>query len=175
MVDFVVLFQFLQTVSIIVGIAYYIMILQNQEKTRKTQIFLQLYNQLSFKERQRDWLDVMNFEWNDYDDFEKKYGSDNNPEAFAQRMSLFYYFEGIGAMLNDGWIDLDKVTKLLSNYPIWIWTKFKPIIAEWRDRYGLPNGFMYFEYLAEELETNVKITYPDYKVPETFARYIPDQ
>ena len=109
-ITFQTIFQFLQTLSIMVGIAYYLMILQNQEKTRKTQIFMNLFNQLSFKEKQRDWVDLMNYEWVDYEDFEHKYGSDSNPESFAQRFSLMFYFEGIGQMLKDGWIDIERVT-----------------------------------------------------------------
>ncbi|MBN2335251.1 hypothetical protein JXL21_06790 [Candidatus Bathyarchaeota archaeon] len=174
-ITFQTLFQFLQTVSIMAGIAYYLMILQNQQKTRQTQIFMQLYNQLSVKERQRDFIELMNYEWESYEDFEHKYGSDVDTESFAQRFSMMFYFEGVGVMLKDGWIDIDKVSKLLTNYPMWIWEKYESIILEQRVRYGIPAMFESFEYLATEIKRYTKKRHPEYRIPETFSRYVPDQ
>jgi len=133
---------------------------------------MNLFNQLSFKEKQRDWVDLMNYEWVDYEDFEHKYGSDSNPESFAQRFSLMFYFEGIGQMLKDGWIDIERVTQLVGNYCIWLWNKYKSIIEAQRIQYNLPNMFLNFQYLAEEIEKQTKKQHPSYTVPTTYVRYI---
>jgi hypothetical protein len=38
----------------------------------------------------------MNWKWSSYDEFESKYGSDNNPDAFAKRQSVFLFFNALG-------------------------------------------------------------------------------
>ena len=48
-----------------VSILYYTSVLQNAIKTRELQI---------------EGIELLKMTWTDYDDFENKYGSDNNPE-----------------------------------------------------------------------------------------------
>ena len=47
---------------------------------------MQLYQRLNNVESMRKWVEAMNMEWTDYDDFEKKYGTDFNPDGAALRL-----------------------------------------------------------------------------------------
>jgi hypothetical protein len=118
-------------------------------------------------------IELLNMQWTDYDDFEKKYGSDNNPENFATRMSIWYSINSIGLMLKDGFIDADTVYNQLGELTsIWLWTKFESVIKENRRRYNVPNNFEHFEFLYNEvmkIRDKRGVTVP---VPETFAKYI---
>jgi len=161
-------------VSLTVAATYYTLTLRNNERTRKTQIFMQIFHQVISREFQRDWIDLMNMEWENYDDFENKYGSDNNPENYAKRVSTWMAMNGIGAMMVDGLIDPERLLKLVGTSSQFLWIKFKPIIYEQRARYGMPNAYQYFEQMAETLKNELRRQNEDFKLPETLTKYIPD-
>ena len=78
----------LQTISYIAGATgvaiaalFYVLNLRISQRnqrltleTRKAQLYMQIYQQLRSEESQRRIIDVLNMEWKDYDDFERKYG-----------------------------------------------------------------------------------------------------
>ena len=78
----------IQTLGLLVGIFYYIMTLQNTRKnqqiqleTRQAQLFMTLHIE-DITQRASESLDIMmSLEYEDLDDFESKYGLENNPEA----------------------------------------------------------------------------------------------
>jgi hypothetical protein len=162
-------------IGIMASILYYASVIRNQNRTRQAQMFMQIYHQVSSKSFQRDWIELMNMEWEDYDDFERKYGSDNNPENFAMRASQWMAMNGVGAMLRDGLIEPEKLVRLVGQSSQFLWAKFRPIIIEWRVRYGMPQGHQDFEYLAEALEKELIRMNEDFKLPETLTRYVPDE
>ena len=126
-------------------------------------------------ENYRRIIELINMQWDDYDDFEKKYGSDNNPENFATRYSILYSLNSIGILVKDGFIDADTVYDLLGEVStIWLWKKFESIITETRRRYNAPSTMEYFEFLYDEVmkvRDKRGVTVP---VPETFTKYIPE-
>ena len=78
----------LPLLGIMVSILYYAMVLRNSNRTRAAQLFMSLHNEMVKVEGMVRFLDTMYMEWDDYADFERKYGSDNNPKAYAQRLTL---------------------------------------------------------------------------------------
>ena len=78
----------LPLLGIMVSILYYAMVLRNSNRTRSAQLFMSLHNTMNSMEGMSRFLDTMNMEWDDYADFERKYGSDNNPKAYLQRITL---------------------------------------------------------------------------------------
>jgi hypothetical protein len=172
----------LQTVGLLVGIFYYIMTLRNTSRnqqltleTRRMQIIMDIDQEMKSFETYKKIIELINMEWEDYDDFERKYGSDNNPENFAKRFSLLYRLNSIGILVKDGFFDVDTVYDLLGEVSsIWLWKKFEPIIKETRIRYNVPTALSDFEFLYNEL---IKVReQKGFSVPvtETFAKYIPD-
>jgi len=106
-VTFQTLFQFLQTVGILVGVFYYIMTIranqrnqQMQLETRQAQLFMQLYNRLRDDAKDLDvnksFLDV---EIESSEDFMRLWRTD---EDFGKVLSTYgSFYEGIGVMVRE--------------------------------------------------------------------------
>jgi hypothetical protein len=166
--------------GVLAGFSYYVLTVRNTQKnqrqqleTRQAQLFMQLYQDLLSENNMRSLLDLLNMEWKDYDDFERTLGSDNNPESFVKRTSIWFRMNGIGHLLRDGMIDPEKVFDLLGTWIIWLWMKWEKIIKELRLRYNQPEIYTEFEYLADEMRRIRLRRGIQVELPDTFTRYIP--
>jgi len=146
-----------------VGITYYLMILRNQQKnqemqleTRQAQLFMQIYNRFIEVEFRENFNEVLSREWIDYDDYNKKYGRFTNPSAQAKSSSIALFFEGLGILLQKGFLDVDIVGRLMSS-PIRIyWAKYNPIFHDMRARMEEEEVMEYAEFLYNEVERRYK-------------------
>ena len=161
--------------GVLVAAAFYIMNLRVSQRALRinmTNSLLQFYTSV---EGQKVWMELLNMKWKDYDDFEKKYGSDNNIDNYAKRQSVWNVYNNVGKLLKAGLLDRDTIYNVSSTAPVWMWTKFKPIVEEHRKRYTGKDSQTGFEYVAGEMLKMILESDPTYKVPETFAEYIPDK
>ena len=85
--------------GVLVAAAFYILNLRETMINRRINETNSLLEGFMSEEGQRRWGELLNMEWSDYDDFEKKYGSDVNLDNFAKRQSTFYLFDTLGNML----------------------------------------------------------------------------
>ena len=113
----------------------------------------------------------MNMEWRDYDEYEKKYGSDEHPEIYAKRYASLYEFGGVGYLLKKGLIDRDTAYSLAETQGLWLWRKFESMVREQRVRYNTPESFSDLEYLAAETVKELEGRGLSSSVPEGFAHY----
>ena len=182
MVSFEFIALILTGLGLTASIVYYANVLSNSNKTqqmqletRRMQIIMDVDQELKSYETYNKIIEIINMEWNNYDDFEKKYGSDNNPENFAKRYSVLWRLNSIGILVRDGFIDAETVYDLLGEFStIWVWRKFEPIIRETRVRYNVPLALNDFEFLYNELilvreQKGIRVP-----VTETFAKYVAD-
>ena len=137
-------------------------------------MYMQMYNQLSTERHMKKWIDQINMEWKDYDDFEKKYGSDVDPDNFARRYSNMYIYDGIGYLLKENQIDVDTAYQLGAIVFVWHWKKYEPIMTEHRRRYN-HHTTENLEYLAYELIKYGERIGKPIIIPDTWAKYIPDK
>jgi hypothetical protein len=158
MVELDTALNILQTISIVIGIAYYLMILNNQQKsqkqtleTRQAQLFMQIYNRLTHADFTEKWNEVLNYEWTDFDDFIHQYGQKNNPKTFSTIQSIELFFEGIGVLVSRGLIDVSLVDDVMSNIILLYWRKYGKIAHEMRIQYNLPQYAEWTEYLYNEV------------------------
>jgi len=159
-ITFQTIFQFLQTISIMVGITYYLMILNNQQKnqqaafeTRQAQLFMQIHSQWKDREFIKGFYDILNrWEWKDNEDFWAKYGQDANEDAFITIVEIAWYFEGVGQLLRDKLIDIRLVDAMYSDRVIRLWEKSYPIVVGLREQYRNPDYYGNYEYLYKELK-----------------------
>jgi len=172
MVDVQTISIVIMAVSVVLGIITWLSQNREMKEIQKTRLFMQLYQQLLSKDAQRDILELLDMEWEDYEDFEMKYGSENNPDACATRYYKWRQFNAIGYLLKKGLIDADMVSQLGTTTVIWQWTKWESIIKEIRVRYNQPYLGVLFEYLANELKKLWVQRGFSPEVPETFGRYI---
>ncbi len=105
--------------GVIAGFSYYVLTVRNAQKSQRieeeTREANLIQNTWGGKE---DWFlygELMNMEWADYDDFERKYGSDNNLDNFAIRNHIMSKFSTLGYMLKKGLIDRESLFELIHN------------------------------------------------------------
>jgi len=164
MVDIQTLLTYLTLISVPIGIFYYIMTLNNTRKnqqmqleTRQAQLFMNIYNQFIRKEFSEDWLMVtFHREWDSIEDFREKYGTDTNPKASAQLISVLAFFEGIGVLLKRNLINITMVDDLMSSYVLQTWGKYGPMMKEISETRNRPELWEHVNYLYNEIQKTYK-------------------
>ena len=160
--------------GVIAGFSYYVIMVRNQNRTRQAQLFNQMWSWTIPPGVFEEHIELLNWDWTDYDDFEHKYGSDNNPAAFAKRMRIYGILDGIGTHVKEGLLNV-SLTQSAALIAVFQWYKWKNIIEEQRKRYYTPLWLQNWEYYVNEvLKYWEKMGYP-YTPPETLSKYIPDQ
>jgi hypothetical protein len=138
--------------SVAASIIYYSTVLRNTEKTRKAQLISRLREMLwASEESVVNSFELLEMDWIDFDDFDRKYDSTNNKENSAQRFKIWGLYQEMGYYLHENILDVGTVYSLIGGHNILLmWEKFKPIIYYQRKKYKDPSWFKYFEYMGEE-------------------------
>jgi len=91
-------------IGVFVAAIYYVMTLRITQRnmrmpleTRKLQFITNSAQHLLNEEGFKRYGELMNMEWRDYDDFERKYGSDFNMDNFAKRSTAWTTYSTFGA------------------------------------------------------------------------------
>ncbi|TFH16817.1 DUF4760 domain-containing protein [Candidatus Bathyarchaeota archaeon] len=163
MVEFSTILQFIQASGIIVGVAYYIMNIQNNQRnqqltleTRQAQLLMQIYDKVNNKEFTQDWAEINYFwKWKDSKEYWEKYGT--NLEVYPKFQNVANTYEGIGFILQSKLVDPKLIYGILRNTPILIWEKFSPMIKEYSEKADEPTLFPGFEFLYEELSKQYEL------------------
>jgi hypothetical protein len=158
----------LQTVGLLVGIAYYLFIMRNSQRnqeltlkaqqqaleTRQAQLFMNIYNQ-SFANPQylKSWTKVYDTPWDSYEEFKALYHPDFREDDDFQ---LAYdvvgcFLEGVGVLVRENMLDVRWVALLMTGSTRRYWEKTQPIIGEFRRDYDNPRIWSETEYLYNEL------------------------
>ena len=175
MVDIQTISVMLAATSVVIASTYYILTLRNTRLTRQAQLFNQVYQTFSSTELHRNYMELLNYEWEDYEDFDRKYGSDNNLDSYSKRASLWLWFNGIGLLMQKKLIDPDMVYFTAGNQALWTWAKYEPIIKEICRRYNVSDSFEHFEYLVNEMrKISERRGSQLADIPETFTTYVPE-
>jgi hypothetical protein len=133
---------------------------------------MQLFNLLYSEKTMRNWEELINMEWKDYDDFEHKYGSDTNPDNFAKRQNIWFTYDGIGFLHKQGLISPDMIYQIGSTTIVWQWKKFEDIIRYQREYYHFPDQYRHWEELVKDIE-KMRISHGHFaEPPETYSQYI---
>ena len=167
--------------GVLAGFSYYVLTVRasqrNMRQTLETRQIGLIDNMVTRSMSQQgfqNFFELLRYEWNDFEDFEKKYGSENNLEATAKRFSVWQDYNLIGLMLRKGLVEADVLCDMGVQGVIFLWEKYKPIIEEERKRYMSMNFLSDFEYLAGEMLRVVTERDSTYMIPETLDKYDPD-
>jgi hypothetical protein len=137
--------------GVLVGVVLTVIELRNLVKQRKSDLLMRLHLAFSTKENSEVVLKYLSTEYKDYDDFVQKYGL---PFAEGPVQTVFLvvgnFFEGIGILLKNRFVDVDLVTELFAVEPFWL--KWKPLVEGTRKQYGGPRMLEWFEYLYDEVK-----------------------
>ena len=178
MVEFSTILQFIQASGIIVGVAYYIMNIQNNQRnqdlnlkaqmqaiqTRNTQFLISLHNSMDNESIKISWNEMLGKrEWSTFDEWWEKFGPENNIEYFSKWLRGQILYEIYGAMVRKGFIDVELVDDMMSGPILMYWEASKPIIFGMREKKGYPQFQEHFEYLASRIKDIVLEQHPDFK------------
>ncbi len=186
----------LQTLGLLVGIFYYVTTLRNAQKTREltlqsqeltrkaqeqaletrqAQLFMQIYQEMSSPEHYIRDNELLRMEWEDFDDYYRKYGSENNPEAYALRCSMWYRLNGVGLLVKADLLDVDRVYDLIGGTILSQWAKWRDIIIWIREEWSIPGYMEGFEFIADEMVKESESRGYSADVPESYGRYVPKE
>ena len=139
--------------GVLVGVIYYLLDVHNQAMIRKTQLITSLYSIFGSEEHLRAGKEISKINYEDYDDFVKKYGAPNSEEPIPMAIDkVLYFFEEVGVLLSKKLVDINLIDQLMGYNIIMIGTKTMPIITEARKRLNLPHVWINFEYLYNEMK-----------------------
>jgi hypothetical protein len=154
--------------SISLAAFYYINTLRNSQRaqqltleTRQAQLFMQIYDRWSSREITKMEWEFKNWEWDDFDDYMRKYNSD--VESISVRAVIGKYYEGIGVLIKRGLIDPALVDDLMSSAILSYWEKWGPVVEEWRVLMGMPQASEYQEYLYNVIKAIAEEQHPELK------------
>lgn len=139
--------------SVVAGITVAVFQLRNLVKTRRTGLVINLYGTFGSEGFRTKLLELLSLEFTDYNDYVKRYGSyfSNNPASKTVAV-IGVYFEGVGVLLHRRLIDADLTWDLLG-IPVEItWEKMRPIVEGLRAESGRQEGYMFYEYLYNEMK-----------------------
>jgi len=168
MVDYQTIGVLIAAASVVIGVINSILVSRGEEKqqelmlknqeitleTRQAELFMGLYNIYNDVEFVRYFTEITrNWEWKDYEDWQKKYGLKTNIEAYSSWASVGNYFKGVGVLVQKKLIDISLVDELMSSLIFDYWEKSEHVIKEYRKQYRNPKAWEWVEYLYNELKS----------------------
>ena len=152
MIELSVIRDLVAIFGVIAGLTYYIMTVRNANKARKIQLLMQLRQAQQDTEYLKGTLEVWEADFDDYDDFLRKYDSSINPDHYVKRTKMWNFMDGIGYLVKQNLIDMESVYHLMQGtYTITSWQTWGPIIEKTREMSDNPDYMIWFEYLAKEM------------------------
>jgi hypothetical protein len=150
-------------IGIIIAFGYYTLTVQNQNRTRQAQLFMQIYNRWTDTDFNENYIEIINREWDDYDDYYRKYGGGAHPRETAKQRTIGQYFEGIGVLVYRNLIDVSLVDDLMSSLLFSFWEKYGPVIKMRREASNTPQILEWTEYLYAEVRKVAERQHPEFK------------
>jgi hypothetical protein len=148
-----------QTISLVIGIVYYLTIMRNNQKsqklqleTRKAQLYIQLFLRITSEEFTKKSLDLLKMPIGDISEFMERHISGPESTLHAKLFSMFWHIDGLGYMMSQGLIDPEMVYNFGGGFAqVWHWKKWEPLILRMRELRDEPEFLKWFEYAADEM------------------------
>ncbi|MCW3997009.1 MAG: hypothetical protein NWF10_00370 [Candidatus Bathyarchaeota archaeon] len=138
------------TFGVIIGIVQF----RNLVKTRRIKLYTELFNKLTEKEMQRNFMEVlMIWKWKDIDEFFEKYGPEKNPDEFWKFASAISHLENVGLFVKEKLVDKEWVANLVDYMVIEFWEKYEPIITKMGEPFNNPCITPMAKYLYEQIKS----------------------
>jgi hypothetical protein len=105
MVDLPTISSLAAAVSVVVGVIFAVLELRHLNRTRKTEIIMNMYDRFGTKEMVEAVNKVGASKFVSLTDYREKYG-------FTEITEVAVFFEGLGVLLEQDLIDIDVINKL---------------------------------------------------------------
>jgi hypothetical protein len=90
-------------------------------------------------------------------------------------MSVWNTYNTLGMLVREKLIEPEVLYSITGTNPIFMWSKFKDLIAESQERYGGGDTLSDFKFLSNEIQRIALSKDPSFMIPETFMRYVPGE
>ena len=151
----------IQTISIatasagvFVAAIYYVLQIRHQTRLRESEVILKLSSWFVEERLEKAYDRVWNCEFEDYDDFVKKYGSLFDTKAEKElKMAIGYmlnYMDTLGLLLKRKIVDVEVMYEMYRG--IRLWEKLKPIIEGGRKELNDQDLWYGFEYHYHQMK-----------------------
>jgi hypothetical protein len=148
----------IQTIGVLVAATSVVLYIANlfithrkDERTKKITMSQTLLQSILSQESSKNWAELTNARWENFDDFVKKYDSSINPEFFGKRWTAFNTLDLLGYLLKSDLVDAETILRSGGYMAIYLWAMYKPIIEGYH-KIAYPNyWYEDFEYLASEM------------------------
>jgi hypothetical protein len=152
MVDIQTASVMLASASVVVGVIYYALQIRHQNRMRQTDILMRLYSDWGREDLLKACSTVLELEFEDYDDYVKKYGASGTRGVVVDWWKVAWFFNGIGVLLQSKLADIKLIDKLFGYIVITLWEKLKPVIEGTKKQSNQPRSLEWFEYLYNEMK-----------------------
>ena len=144
----------LQTAGILVGIYYYIMTIRGNQRnqkitleTREAQLMMQLWHSYTeYRKQDQVWRGI---EYEDFDDFWERYGSD--PSFWEENGQILGWYENIGGLVKEGLLNIRLIALMYAGSTRQLWEKLEPLMDGLREKFDYPRIWSETVYLCETL------------------------
>jgi hypothetical protein len=138
-------------IGVCVAAFYYALNLRETTRNRRSTLSMNIMQSFLAEEGTLRFMDLLNMQWSDFEDFKRKYDSSVNPENYAKRAAFWNTCEVIGYQYRAGILDIKTIYNV-GGFWIWIvWRKFKSVIEENRKWEYTNDRYENFEFLANLL------------------------
>ncbi len=153
--------QIVQTVGILVGIIYYIIIMRNSQRTqqmqletRQVQLFMQMHQQISSiiieHVGDTDWITILNTKISSLDEYLQKRESD--PKFKLLMDSSFGFYEALGVLVKEGYLSIRLIALMWAGSTRMFYENIvEPIIEEGIVYWSYPRLWSETVYVCKEL------------------------
>lgn len=161
----------IQTIALVVGMAYYLTISKKQQKTRehtfesqekarkaqenaletrKAQMFMQIYNESYNNDSFIDaYVMLADFNIHSYEEYQKLMEDEEIKKA-STKVAMF--FEGVGVLIREGHISIRLFALLMTGMTRSWWERlYKSILEEGREKRNFKRWMSESEYLYNEM------------------------
>jgi len=151
MVDIPTISIVIASAGVLAGVIYYILEIRHQSKLRQTESLFKLspWFNINAKEMQEAISQTCSIEYENYDDYLKKYA--DRPEHMMLK-TIGNYFEGIGILVQRKLVNTDVVRDFWGSIIVSTWEQIEPIISDMRKDSDDPQMFKFWEYLYHEMK-----------------------
>ena len=148
--------------GVLIAAVFYILNMRETMNNRRATFSNSLMQFYFSEEGQHRFMEVMNMQWSDFEDFKRKYDSSVNLQRYAKRSALWTQLDLLGRQCRSGTIDITQISTPLAFGIVLCWMKFKPIIEAYRGWQYPKDAFSDFEYIANALMKRLCDSDPDF-------------
>jgi hypothetical protein len=158
--------------GVIAGFTYYVMTVRINQRAMRINLTNNLIQQIGTDEFIKKLTELLYMEWDDYDDFERKYGSDVDLDNYVKRIHVWTRFDSLGQLLMKGQADKEILyhSQVVYN-SIHLWHKYQDVLEVNRKLYSGADAWTGLEYLANEMYKIKQEKDPAWNIGSTDPRY----